>query len=138
MHNHDPFDNHDPGDEHVRTETSNNKISVEEATVEQLLSDVSYWEDPDQTLLMSPLDDHGNGVSLMDYEGRNYVEAPTLKEALIKFYVKTNCKLEDDSDGISRSGFIFYEDEIESNTCDWVTYLRNNETKYGLDFIVVK
>lgn len=59
------------------------KKHYSEATVEELLFDISSYEDPDSMLLIAPLVD--GGVCVMSYAGEGSVMAPTLREALIKY-----------------------------------------------------
>jgi len=62
--------------------------TLEEATLEEILADVSGSECIDSALLVMS-DDDGKGVYLCDYEGRGETTAPTLREALILFKSKT-------------------------------------------------
>ena len=59
-------------------------IKFNDATVEQLIADLTIYEDMSTSLVIMTASDEG-GISIFDYEGRYEVEAMTLKEALIDY-----------------------------------------------------
>lgn len=57
---------------------------MEEKTLETLIQEASYWEDPDAALLVGTADEAGNiYVARCDYS--NFATAPTLREALQRY-----------------------------------------------------
>jgi hypothetical protein len=59
------------------------KPKASEATVEQLLNDITYWEDPDSNLIVNTTE--GGGIIVADHEWFFVGEGTTLKEAIIQF-----------------------------------------------------
>ena len=80
-----------------------NKPKPEDATVEQLIKDISYWEDIKTAIHIIPRDSEG-GVCVFDKELRQCATANTLKEALIMLIEKNPNS---------------YMLEDEFCTCDW-------------------
>lgn len=60
------------------------KPKASEVSVEQILLDIICGEDMDSTLQIQT-DFETNEIIVADYEWRRSAQAPTLKEALIKF-----------------------------------------------------
>jgi hypothetical protein len=71
----------------------NSKKKVADASLEEILSDISNWEDPDQTIMMSPTKD--GGVFMSDYEVFREVQANTIREAFIQYGKKMIARYED-------------------------------------------
>jgi len=59
------------------------KKKVSEATAEEILADVTSFEDMDASIIVSSTKD--GGVSAMDYEGRDEVSASTFRDVLLAF-----------------------------------------------------
>jgi len=53
------------------------------ATTEEIIADISHWEDPDQLLLVGSTEE--GGVFVADYEYRKHGEGATFREALLDF-----------------------------------------------------
>jgi hypothetical protein len=62
-------------------------IKLEDATIEQILSDISYWEDPDQALLISSTRT-GVYITCPGSYSAPEVESSTLREGLIQFMIQ--------------------------------------------------
>lgn len=61
---------------------------VKDATVEELINDLTHWEDYDMCIVMNSTED--GGIHLEQYDSwRSYVIGKTLKEALIAYGMKT-------------------------------------------------
>lgn len=58
-------------------------------TAEEIFSKVSYWEDPDQSMICRPTED--GQVSGTDNEGCHYSEAPMFKDLIMKLYPECWC-----------------------------------------------
>lgn len=84
------------------------KILTDEATIEQILSDMTYHEDIESSLTVMASED--GGVYVRTYDGYEDIEAPTLKEALIKLHVKWLKSIDGD----------WLKDELERSAIDWV------------------
>lgn len=54
-----------------------------EATIEELVSDLSHWEDPSQMILIGPTEE--GGIYVQDLEGGVDGIGPTLRDALLAF-----------------------------------------------------
>lgn len=68
------------------------KILAEEASVEELIADITHWEDPDSNLIINHgyknnkwYDTNSLIITISDMEGRYWAQAPTIQEALIEF-----------------------------------------------------
>lgn len=64
--------------------------TLEDATLEEILHDVTGSECIDQAMMV--MSNHPDGVFVCDYEGRDETTAPTLREALIQIKSKTVAK----------------------------------------------
>lgn len=81
------------------------KTKVEDASIEEIIRDVSCWEDMDTVIMIMPTEEDGQ-VEVFNYNQTSSVVAPTVKEALIRFHY-----------GLAR-----YKDD-ESIKLDWSTAL---------------
>jgi hypothetical protein len=59
------------------------KKKASDATIEELISDLTHYEDPDTALSIATTSD--GGVSLMRVDGNFFVKGDTLHEALVAF-----------------------------------------------------
>jgi hypothetical protein len=81
------------------------KKHVSVASAEEILQDISNYEDIDTALLLMPTE-HGY-ISLTEYDGSAWVEGATLREALIKMHKKTVTKwFEEDGSLLDWSGIL--------------------------------
>lgn len=83
------------------------KKKPEDATIEEVLSDVCYWEDIDSALIVSSTEE--GGAFVMEYDGGRWASAPTLKEALIKLQRMV----------FEKNPWMFDEDNREYHKLDW-------------------
>ena len=60
-----------------------------EPSIEELLQEAAYWEDPKSMILMAPAGENG-GVFLCRYDGTRPVEAETLRKALTAYIEEKN------------------------------------------------
>ena len=81
------------------------KKKPEDCTVEELLADLTHWEEPDSDLMIRTTEN--GGVQVCEFDGSVWAEAGTLKEALVKFGKKWHLEWEH-----------YYADELRS--VDWL------------------
>lgn len=65
--------------------SGNNKKKAKDATIEELIADVTHWEDIDTSIIIISGDEDGTSVEVMNYDGRRNASGATLKEALIAY-----------------------------------------------------
>lgn len=88
------------------------KNKPQDATVEELIEDICYYEDPDTSLLVNFGYTDGFAITVCDIEGRNFSEGSTMKEALINFFVSSTIDL------YKRLGYDL-EEELDRYSLDW-------------------